>query len=641
MNQNILYFGSANEPPKCHNLKSGPISLVYENGFLRHICLGSAEVINMIYFALRDQNWNTFHGSIKNEKIRITKTGFEISFRSVISEGSVQYVFDCLIKASGEKLEFGIRGESFSNFSSNRIGFCVLHSVSAYAGKSCTILSSGKNEINGTFPLIAEPHQVFVDIKSMRWEPLKGWEAELKFDGDTFETEDQRNWSDSTFKTYCTPLSKPFPVEVRMGDMVKQKITLNLKALRKDSIAKIKENPPLSITVGRGTTGVKLPSIGFCDTNSYKDYSESDIRLLSHSGMQHLRCEIDASQPGLNGEVQRIKLKSSALKVPLMLVLVFGDSPDIEVREFINLAQIEKLDIYSIELLNRNSPSTPAELLRKVREPLRNAFPSIKIGGGTDKYFAELNRNRIDPQFIDFLAFPSSPGSHMNDNTTLVENLEGAPEAYKTAISYANGKDVYVSPVSLRVRSKIKSSEAGKSFGDHLPPDVDTRQNSLFGAAWTLGSIKHLAEAGASHITYYETTGWKGIIQGNSPSPAPSLFLAQSGIAFPMYFVFHWLGELAGTEVIQAESSDPGKLTGLALEKNKEKYLMLANHTSDIIEFPVNHFNNAKIISRINEKNAVSFMNDPLSFLEKKKEEVCESSVRMMPFEVLVMKSGK
>ena len=36
-------------------------------------------------------------------------------------------------------------------------------------------------------------------------------------EGETFETEDQRNWSDASFKTYGTPLALPLPVEVTSG----------------------------------------------------------------------------------------------------------------------------------------------------------------------------------------------------------------------------------------------------------------------------------------------------------------------------------------------------------------------------------------------------------------------------------------
>ncbi len=38
--------------------------------------------------------------------------------------------------------------------------------------------------------------------------------------------EDQRNWTDASYKTYSTPLALPFPVEIRAGETVEQTVTL-------------------------------------------------------------------------------------------------------------------------------------------------------------------------------------------------------------------------------------------------------------------------------------------------------------------------------------------------------------------------------------------------------------------------------
>ena len=40
--------------------------------------------------------------------------------------------------------------------------------------------------------------------------------------------EDQRNWTDASFKTYGTPLELPFPVEVVSGTKIVQTVTLTL-----------------------------------------------------------------------------------------------------------------------------------------------------------------------------------------------------------------------------------------------------------------------------------------------------------------------------------------------------------------------------------------------------------------------------
>ena len=57
------------------------------------------------------------------------------------------------------------------------------------------------------------------------------WERDLfsPFSGDIFEMEDQRNWTDASYKTYSTPLALPFPVEVTAGTSIAQSVTLTLE----------------------------------------------------------------------------------------------------------------------------------------------------------------------------------------------------------------------------------------------------------------------------------------------------------------------------------------------------------------------------------------------------------------------------
>ena len=54
-------------------------------------------------------------------------------------------------------------------------------------------------------------------MRAISHEVVPGLMAEVRFEGETFEMEDQRNWTDASYKTYCTPLSLPYPVEVKEG----------------------------------------------------------------------------------------------------------------------------------------------------------------------------------------------------------------------------------------------------------------------------------------------------------------------------------------------------------------------------------------------------------------------------------------
>ena len=55
------------------------------------------------------------------------------------------------------------------------------------------------------FPSLVAPHQPFRNVRAILHEVTPGVEVEVRMEGETFETEDQRNWSDASFKTYGTP----------------------------------------------------------------------------------------------------------------------------------------------------------------------------------------------------------------------------------------------------------------------------------------------------------------------------------------------------------------------------------------------------------------------------------------------------
>jgi hypothetical protein len=49
-------------------LQAGPVTADYADGFLRYIRVGDREIVRMIYFAIRDQNWKTLPFTIKKKR---------------------------------------------------------------------------------------------------------------------------------------------------------------------------------------------------------------------------------------------------------------------------------------------------------------------------------------------------------------------------------------------------------------------------------------------------------------------------------------------------------------------------------------------------------------------------------------------
>jgi hypothetical protein len=205
-------------------LRAGNLSMIYEHGNIRYISAGRNEIIRMIYSAVRDKNWLTIDPVITDERIERSANSFRIIYNCYYKSGDLNFSAHYSITGLPDNtIVLSLEGEALSTFEKNRIGFCVLHPVRGCSGNSCIITHSDGSSKEYKFPSDISPDQAFLDIKAMRWE-TEGSECSIEFSGDVFETEDQRNWSDASFKTYCTPLYKPFPVTVAKGEKISQLI---------------------------------------------------------------------------------------------------------------------------------------------------------------------------------------------------------------------------------------------------------------------------------------------------------------------------------------------------------------------------------------------------------------------------------
>src|SRR5690606_28806628 len=110
-------------------LQAGPFSLIYDSGSIRRITYGKHEILRMIYFALRDHNWNTVDAVIRDEQITEKEEGFSVLYRRLEVAGP-DVVMTWRVSIEGHRdgtIVFGIDGEVHKEFKRNRAGFCILH----------------------------------------------------------------------------------------------------------------------------------------------------------------------------------------------------------------------------------------------------------------------------------------------------------------------------------------------------------------------------------------------------------------------------------------------------------------------------------------------------------------------------------
>ncbi len=212
-------------------LQAGPLTMEFDvqNAFLRYVRFDRFEILRGIFAAVRDQDWNTIPTTVLDFQIEKNEVSFELSFLAQCRQGEINFQWQGHLSGTEQGvLRFDFSGEALSTFYRNRIGFCVLHPSRNCAGQACRVEHCDGTVTDGEFPLHIAPDQPFKNIRTITHSVAPGIDARVEFTGDVFEMEDQRNWTDASFKTYCTPLERPFPVEITAGSRISQMVTLQV-----------------------------------------------------------------------------------------------------------------------------------------------------------------------------------------------------------------------------------------------------------------------------------------------------------------------------------------------------------------------------------------------------------------------------
>ena len=551
------------------SLQAGPLSMLYQNGFLRYLSLGENEILRMIYFALRDENWGTYACHIENEKLDIQKDHFTIQYDCFHDlAGKRVYRWKATITGNeAGQITFELKGTALEEVFKNRAGFCILHPIQGVAGEPCETLHPDDIRQSSIFPKLVSPTNPFKNLRGMRWKS-QDIEWSLKFEGDIFETEDQRNWTDASYKTFCTPLDKPFPVQLKKGDTVFQRITFS-----PESPLVNHNNSRQFIDIAETGNKIPLPSIGICASTETDQLTSKAIDAIRKLSLSHYRIEVSPSEEKW---VSRFKIDcENAIRLNLPLEIALSLTSDFinELHQFI--VAVDNFDVWikKIILLSRDSLTTDQQLIHHA-PTIKSKWPDIKIGAGTDYNFTELNRNQFNAEPLDFISFSIDPQEHATDDRTLIENMEGQREVVESAHQMYPKKSVHVSPLTFRRRFNPYATDPKARI---LTPEerTDRRQKVQFGSLFTIGSIKAMSEAQVDAITLFQTVGNQGIlsIEGN---PYPMYTLLQEILDKPYY--------LLGTK-----SSSPFKAEALFLEWQQDKKLILINYTNENQTLHVNN----------------------------------------------------
>ena len=547
--------------PHSHLIQAGALTAEYADGTLRYLKLGSTELLRMIYFALRDEQWGTVPLVITEQDIQTTAEGFTVHYRAQNQRQEKVIVdWECALTGSSDgSVEFRIRGTFRETFRSQRAGFCVLHPLQSTRGQSFTVTTPEGAEVTYRFPTHIAPHQPATNIRAMHWTTAGGVACALEFAGDVFEMEDQRNWTDASYKTYCTPLDRPAPVTYQSGDVVEQRVGFRLlspaKAVPTDDQVQIH---------WEGTKTTDWPTVGSCVPLDLDEFDPASVELLQPLPLSSLRADLRWGTLGWEQQWHRIRTFAQRLGKPLHLVLHYqeGDTNQLLTRL---ATDVTPTTLEAISVVKANQAIASDAWLRSLTPLLRKHFAGVKIGIGTAYYFTLLNRNRPDLSLADFTFYANSAQVHAFDEASIVETLAGQADTVVSTRQFAPNCPVRVSPVDLHARfNPDAAAPETNALTYAFPPDP--RQKSLFAAGWLVGCLSALANAGAAHVDFFDLFGTRGLVHNGQPHPT--------------YRVLRRILNHQPQQMVSVSSSNPLAVSVLGIENSSERFLYVVNHRS-------------------------------------------------------------
>ncbi|HEX6093756.1 MAG TPA: hypothetical protein VFZ07_10415, partial [Dongiaceae bacterium] len=566
----IKLFGTTNIDSKGRILRAGPLSAVLDNGQLRYVKVNDIEVLRAIAFLVRDENWGTFTPEISSLKVKQGKAGFRVTYRARCADAKRALSYDAEITGDvTDGLKFSAKATPESDFLTNRTGFVVLHPLQGVAGKPVKVMHVDGRSEKSRFPKIINPVQPFYNIHALSHEIAPGNWAICRMEGDSFEMEDHRNWTDASFKTYVRPLAEPWPYTLAAGKSFDQAVSLTFT--RKLPKPKGRGgSKKISVTLG-GAAGT-MPRIGVGVPAEEADNAISAADALKAAGLQQLICQIDCRRGDATALCRRYKQLGDATGagVVLEIILTGTELPDAELARVGGQAKVAGLQPMAVAV--SPAPDLKATLpgsagpkvapLADIYKAARAAFPGVLLGGGMFSYFTELNRKRPPVELLDYVTHTNAPIVHAADDISVMETLEALPYVIDSTRSFIGKRTSYwVGPSSIAARDNPYGAATAANPDNQriCLADRDPRHRGLFGAAWTLGYIAAFARGGIEAVNLAAATGPRGLLYRPTDTPQPFFDEVKRGF-YPLYHVIAGLAAAAGKKQIAADSSAPTKV---------------------------------------------------------------------------------
>jgi hypothetical protein len=494
----------------------GPWRLTLRGAELADVAFRGVLVLRAVRFVVRDHDWRTADDTVLTRAVDVG--GGRIRIESSARYDGVEVVRTVLeVTLDDDTLRVAPVGTVTQAFRRNRIGLVVLHPPTL-AGQPLTVRHPSGRSTATAFPFWIAPHQPAVDVAGLDWS-VGASELSLDLTGDVFEMEDQRNWTDASFKTYSTPLAEPFPVAVAPGTTVRQALALrgstaSAAASGPRSGGAASPAPDLAILDGPASPAVGAPTAMLQLLAGSAPVAARPDDAALFRGFPIL-VEPDLAAPDVDAVLASARRDAGGAPLDVRFVT---DDP-VLLRAAID-AVLEAGPVARIGAFDPGTHVTTPALQRALLDAVA-AFGVLDVVAGTRAHFTELNRSiALFAGWDGPLTCSVTPQMHDRSPEQVTESIRMQRWVVSSASRLAAGRALHVGPVTLRPRfNAVRTSarpvvtdatiEAG--YGPQFVVDAtDPEQHSAAARAWFAASVEALTVPGVASITLAEAWGPRG-----------------------------------------------------------------------------------------------------------------------------------
>lgn len=495
-------------------LRAGNLHADYENGDVRFLRLGDLPILDRIYVRIRDAGWATVRMHSELAAIEESSGSFRIVSSLRWGAEPAWATGTLAVSASESELSAVARITFHRDAEVQRAGLNLHHPLASTVGRRYR-WDDGSSSGAGIFPDVIYPQ-----IRSQsRFLPMIGplrrldidadsrTSVAFAFDGALFETEDQRNWTDASFKTYGPPIDGLAARPQAPGSTITQAVRVRIATRRVISPAHLSE--PRRITIGRRPLP-PFPPIGATATSTWPEPAEpmAGEAPASTGTVEHVRADIWPGEADSIAGLARICGRARDSAIPLELALHGTWTTPESVDEIFGL--VAGIPLRGILALGPGTEPTAEGVVARLRAQAAAHGLSAPLAAGTAGHFSEVNRARAAVLGADVVVWSTSPQVHEPDDATV---MQAAPIVARTAASAA---DIW--PGLGFALSGIRMAPPGVS---------DPRADGAFGAAWLVAVLAGLAGTRCAWLTL-DLPLWLRGPAAVAPSPAGQVLAAVS-----------------------------------------------------------------------------------------------------------------